>query len=199
MRTTLLAILLIIGFTPKTKAQLGAEAVELMFYYFMSWEEVSVQAETRPSLNNTFFSYGVRGGHTNASGNFTGGMSFHYSRDNNHGLIQQGSFTNYHIGAYFEKKFRLMPDQRLYLSVPVTIAFGESIANDQNPPPNFLARSTFIYLEPEVLLNYGLTKDVQLYFGPGYRHCSGSKTYGMTDDMISGLSIQVGFRFGDFR
>ncbi|MBL4706236.1 MAG: hypothetical protein JKY54_17040 [Flavobacteriales bacterium] len=198
MRIAILIAVLLIGFTPKAKSQaLAWELVELATYYFMSWEEASFQAEVRPGLSNSFFSYGFRGGHTNANGSLTGGMSFYYSQDNLHGSIPDGKFINYHVGVYFEKKFRLLPNQKLYLSIPATLALGESFATTVIPV-NYPRKSGFVYFEPELLLNYGINDDVQLHFGPGYRFTSGSTTYGLNDKSLSGLSFQVGIRFGNF-
>ena len=199
MRYAILIIVLLVGFTPKAKSQaLAWELFEVATYYFMSWEELSVQAEVKPSITNSFFSFGARGGHTNRDESFTGGMSFYYSQDNHHGIIPEGGrFTNYHIGAYFEKKFRVTRDQKLYLSIPFTFALGESIAKTVLPTSH-QSRSTYGYFEPELLLNYGLSDDVQVHMGPGYRITSGSRTYGLNDQSLSGLSFQVGLRFGDF-
>ena len=199
MRSAILVLVFSIVFTPKAKSQY--ELVELALYYFLSWDECSMQFETRPSLNNTFYTWSLRGGHTNYNGNFTGGMTFNYSRDNLHGLIDHGKFTNYHVGLYLEKKFRPDPNQRIYFSIPLSATVGETIANDvvnPNPFSTFNTRSTFWMIEPELLLNYGLGNHAQFYFGAGYRFCRGSTTFGLSDELISGPSLQLGFRFGDF-
>ncbi len=201
LRIILLTSIALLAFAPRAKSQIGVELAELMIGYFMSWEELSVQAEVRPSLNNTYFSYGFRGGHTNRQGNFTGGMAFLFSRDNNHGLIQSGRYSQYRIGLYLEKKFRPHPTQGVYFSVPVDIGLGEAIAGEVQVPQGgrfFAKRSPFWYFEPEVLLNCRLSKGIHYYVGVGYRHCSGSYTYGLTDELMSGFTAQTGLRFGYF-
>jgi hypothetical protein len=198
MRHAILILVLLVCFIPKAKSQGGWELFELATRYLLSWEELTIQAEVKPSVTNSFYSFGARGGHTNPDGSFTGGMSFYYSQDKHHGIIPEGGkFTNYHIGAYFEKKFRITRNQRLYFSLPVTVAIGESIASTVLPTSH-PTRSGFVYAEPELLINYGLTDDIQVHLGPGYRITSGSKTYGLNDQSLSGLSFQVGIRFGDF-
>jgi hypothetical protein len=200
MRTTLLIATALILFTPKVRAQsIETLLFEMIATYFISYDELTVQSEVRPGLENSFFSWGARGGHNNASDNFTLGLSFFYSRDDNHGVIESGRFTNYHFGLYAEKKVRSNRAQKLYFSFPATIGFGESRTDHPNFYSGYTSSSLFLYSEAEILLNYGLGNHIQLNFGPGYRWCYGSTTFGLSDKYISGVSFQVGVRIGDFQ
>ena len=200
MRTTILIATALILFTPKVRAQsIETLLLEMIATYFISYDELTIQSEIRPGFENTFFSWGARGGHNNASDNFTLGLSCFYSRDENHGGIESGRFTSYHVGLYAEQKIRSKHSQKLYFSFPATAGIGETRTNHSGFVPGYSSSSLFFYSEAEILLNYGLGDRLQLNFGPGYRWCTGSNTFGLTDKFISGVSFQIGLRIGDFQ
>lgn len=199
MKIALLIIVVqLLLFSNKSNSQVDNLVLSAIFHYFATYEDLSLQTEIRPGFQNTFFSFGARGGHNNKTDNVTIGLSFFYSKDKFHGEIGPGTYTNLHFGLYGEKKFRKKRDQKLYLSCPVTIGIGNSYTNQKPVVGPYSKSSAFFYFESEMLLNYGIGKHIQFNFGPGIRLCEGSDTYGLKDMDISGLSFQAGFRLGNF-
>ena len=196
MKIALLLVVPLLFFSNKSTAQYDQILFDAIFHYFATYDDLSVQTEVRPGFQNTFFSFGIRGGHNNKTDNVTIGLSFFYSKDRFHGEIGPGNYTNSHFGLYGEKKFRKKRNQKLYLSTPITAGVGFS-TTDQNAP-GYADNSIYFYSEGELLINYGLGKHIQLNFGPGVRICKGSDTFGLNDSDLSGLSFQSGIRFGNF-
>lgn len=196
MKMALLLIVPILLFSNRSIAQNYQLLLDGIVHYFSTYDDLSIQAEIRPGFQNTFFSFGVRGGHNNKTDNITIGLSIFYSKDKFHGEIGPGTFKNYHFGLYGEKKFRKNRNQKLYLSTPLTLAVGVSTTDQYDP--SYADNSIYFYSEAELLINYGLGNRIQLNFGPGIRICDGSDTFGLNDRDLSGLSFQAGIRFGNF-
>lgn len=181
----------------KTHAQFEELIIETMFYYFASYDEVSFNAAVAPSLTNTFYTFGARGGHTSRNGGFTFGLSAAFSADRMHATLGPGKYKTVQAGIYGEP--RINPQSNIHFSMPLTLGIGNASVSEANNTPYHSYSSSYYYFQAEALLNVRLGNSAKFHVGPSYLHTSGSNAYGMTDEDLSGIQFIAGFRFGDFR
>lgn len=198
LKKLLITILLFTGAGKTVKAQFDPIVIEAMIYYFGTYDEINLLTKVTPSLNNTYIHYGIRGGHSNARKTFTAGMAFYYAKDNRHPIIPDGKYTNYYGGLFLE--FKVKPRNKLYFSIPLTLGGGSSELNEAAIAPSrgYNTKSAFWIYDQEVLLNYRLGNWVHFYIGPGFKLTSGSTTFGMSDQDLSGFAMNAGLRIGNF-
>lgn len=97
-------------------------------------------------------------------------------------------------------EYTLMADKVVHLTFPLQIGGGE-VEMDSNTDNDFnqFGESTFFMVEPAVLLEVNLHKYVRLNAGVAYRWVSDMTYRNLDQSDISGLSMQVGLKFGWFR
>ncbi|HBS87614.1 MAG: hypothetical protein A2W91_15230 [Bacteroidetes bacterium GWF2_38_335] len=107
-------------------------------------------------------------------------------------------------GLMFE--YIIMPQNPFHLSVPFVLGAGGATIYEKDPGSlfsdqyygNALESSGFIVLEPGVDLEINLIKFFRASLGVSYRYTIGSNMNRISDNDLSGISVNMGFKFGLF-
>lgn len=100
------------------------------------------------------------------------------------------------VGGFAE--YTLWAEKLIHLSFPFSLAYGE-VQMDNELGSAGLGEANFVQIEPAALVEINLHKYVRLHVGASYRWV-GAMTYrNFNQDALTGLTGQVGLKFGLFR
>jgi hypothetical protein len=100
-------------------------------------------------------------------------------------------------GLFLEYTFK--PHAVFHVSVPVLVGAGQtSFVGDYVDPESGDDSDTFFVLEPELNLEFNVTRNWRLDLGVGYRHINGTGFAEITDEDQSGINWAFTMKFGAF-
>jgi len=100
-------------------------------------------------------------------------------------------------GLFLE--YTLKPHSVLHVSLPVLVGAGRTaFAGDYVDPETGDDSDTFVVIEPELVLEFNVTRNWRIDLGVGYRHVNGSGFAEITDEDQSGTNWVLAMKFGAF-
>jgi hypothetical protein len=126
--------------------------------------------------------------------------------DYRRGIDTTLSLTTGYGGLYLE--YILMSDKPVHVSIPVLIGGGDATVkslekdyttdfwNDYDS--RLIEESSFFVIEPGLNLELNMLKFFRMDFGVSYRFVTGSDMINVSDNDLTNLSFNLGFRFGYF-
>lgn len=106
-------------------------------------------------------------------------------------------YMDYWVAGGFVE-YTLLSKKLFHLSVPVGLGYGE-VQMDNEAGAAGLGEANFIQFEPGALLEINLHPYVRLNAGLSYRLLSDFTYRNLNEQAISGLTGQIGLKFGLFR
>lgn len=100
-------------------------------------------------------------------------------------------------GLFLEYTFK--PHAVFHISVPVLVGAGQTrFAGDYVDPESEEDSDTFFVVEPELNLEFNITRNWRLDLGVGYRHVNGTDFAEITDEDQSGVNWAFTMKIGAF-
>jgi opacity protein-like surface antigen len=100
-------------------------------------------------------------------------------------------------GLFLEYTFK--PHAVCHASVPVLVGAGQTrFVGDYVDPESGEASDTFFIVEPELDLEFNISRNLRLDLGIGYRHISGTEFAEVSDEDLSGANGTVTLKVGSF-
>jgi hypothetical protein len=96
-------------------------------------------------------------------------------------------------------EYTVKPHSVLHISLPVLIGGGQvQFAGEYVDPDSGEDSESFFVVEPELSLEFNVTRNLRLDLGVGYLHVNGMDLADITDEDLSGVSGAVTFKMGSF-
>lgn len=108
-----------------------------------------------------------------------------------------GVYMDYWVAGGFVE-YSLLSKKLFHLTLPVAFGYGE-VQMDNEAGDAGLGEANFFQFEPGAMLEVNLHKYVRLNVGASYRMLSGFSYRNFDQQAISGLTGQIGLKFGLFR